>query len=157
MSAFHLAQINTARLRAPLADPSMAEFVAGLTLMNELADRSPGFVWRLIGDDGDGTIATDADPGRIYTMSVWETPAHLRAYAYQSDHLDYLRRRREWFHPHGPDAALVLWWLPAGDLPTLQQGLDRLDRLRADGSTPEAFTFRAPFPAPVLSETTHGR
>ncbi|WIM95377.1 DUF3291 domain-containing protein [Actinoplanes oblitus] len=149
MSAFHLAQINTARLRAPLDDPSMAEFVAGLTLMNELADRSPGFVWRLAGDDGDGTIAAPADPSRIYTLSVWESPAHLRAYAYQSQHLDYLRRRREWFHPNGPEAALVLWWLPAGEIPTLDESIARLDRLRADGPTPEAFTFRDVFPAPA--------
>ncbi|GAA4591722.1 heme-degrading monooxygenase HmoA [Actinoplanes octamycinicus] len=149
MSAFHLAQINTARLKAPLDDPSMAEFVTGLTLMNELADRSPGFVWRLVGEDGDGTIAEDADPLRIYTMSVWESPEHLRAYAYQSEHLDYLRRRREWFHPNGPEAALVMWWLPAGEQPTLKEGIARLDRLRADGPTPEGFTFRDPFPAPI--------
>src|SRR3954468_18819057 len=100
MSAFHLAQMNTARLRAPLDHPSTAEFVAGLALMNDLADRSPGFVWRLIGENGDGTIAEPADPGTIYTMSVWESVDHLRAYAYQSAHLDFLRRRRDWFLPH---------------------------------------------------------
>ncbi|BCJ42367.1 hypothetical protein GCM10010168_90920 [Actinoplanes ianthinogenes] len=149
MSAFHLAQINTARLKAPLDDPSMAEFVAGLTLMNELADRSPGFVWRLP-EDGDGAVTEDAaDPSRIYTLSVWESLEHLRAYAYQSGHLDYLRRRREWFHPNGPAAALVLWWLPAGRIPTLSEGITRLDRLRADGPGPEGFTFRDPFPAPA--------
>ncbi|GIF02845.1 DUF3291 domain-containing protein [Actinoplanes siamensis] len=149
MSAFHLAQINTARLRAPLEDPSMAEFAAGLTLMNELADRSPGFVWRMRGENGDGTIAAPTDPGRIYTLSVWESPEHLRAYAYQSEHLDYLRRRREWFHPHGHQAALVMWWIPAGEVPTLRQGISRLGRLRAQGPTPDAFTFRELFPAPV--------
>ncbi|MFC3741746.1 DUF3291 domain-containing protein [Paractinoplanes deccanensis] len=150
MDAFHLAQINTARLRAPLTDPSMADFVEGLTRMNELADRSPGFVWRLEGDNGDGTIARPADPLRIYTLSVWETPEHLRAYAYQSEHLDYLRRRREWFHPNGSEAALVLWWVPAGTTPTLRQGISRLDRLRAGGPTPEGFTFRQMFPAPAV-------
>jgi hypothetical protein len=150
MSAFHLAQINTARLRAPLEDPSMAEFVAGLELMNELADRSPGFVWRLAGENGDGTIAAPADPSRIYTLSVWETPEHLRAYAYQSAHLDYLRRRRDWFVPNGTQASLVLWWIPAGTVPTLRQGISRLGRLAGAGPTPEAFTFRQMFPAPAL-------
>jgi hypothetical protein len=148
MTAFHLAQINSARLRAPLEDPSMAEFVAGLTLMNDLADRSPGFVWRLIGENGDGTIAAPADPATIYTMSVWESLEHLRAYVYQSGHLDYLRRRREWFAPHGSQDAIVLWWLPAGQVPTLRQGISRLGRLRAAGPAPDAFTFRQPFPAP---------
>ncbi|MFG1993923.1 DUF3291 domain-containing protein [Actinoplanes sp. NPDC048988] len=151
MDAFHLAQINTARLRAPLTDPSMAEFVDGLTRMNQLADRSPGFVWRLEGENGDGTIARPDDPNRIYTLSVWESPEHLRAYAYQSEHLDYLRRRREWFHPHGTEAALVLWWIPAGTIPTLRQGITRLGRLRADGPTAGAFTLRQPFAAPQVS------
>jgi len=151
MSDFHLAQINTARLRAPLEDPSMIDFVEGLTLMNALADRSPGFVWRLADESGDGTVASPADPRRIYTLSVWESPEHLRAYAYQSQHLDYLRRRRDWFHPHGGEAALVLWWIPAGQIPTLGQGISRLGRLQAAGPTPEGFTFREMFPAPELS------
>ena len=151
MSDFHLAQINTARLRAPLEDPSMIDFVEGLTLMNALADRSPGFVWRLADEGGDGTVAAPGDPSRIYTLSVWESPGHLRAYAYQSQHLDYLRRRRDWFHPHGSQAALVLWWLPAGQIPTLRQGISRLGRLQADGPTPEGFTFREMFPAPQLA------
>jgi hypothetical protein len=149
MSAFHLAQINTAHLKAPLDDPSVAGFAEGIALMNDLADRSPGFVWRLTDENGDGTIAAPTDPHRIYTLSVWESPEHLRAYAYQSDHLEYLRRRRDWFHPHGNEAALVMWWIPAGQVPTLRQGMSRLGRLRADGPTPDAFTFRETFPAPV--------
>ncbi|MEV6346079.1 DUF3291 domain-containing protein [Actinoplanes sp. NPDC051851] len=151
MTAFHLAQMNTARMRAPLEDPSMIEFVEGIALMNALADRSPGFVWRLVGDGGEGTNTAPTDPDRIYTLSVWESPEHLRAYAYQSDHLEYLRRRRDWFHPHGADAGLVLWWLPAGEIPTLTEGMTRLARLDADGPTPEAFTFRRLYPMPELS------
>ncbi|MEV6298741.1 DUF3291 domain-containing protein [Actinoplanes sp. NPDC051861] len=149
MTDFHLAQINRARLRAPLEDPSMAEFVEGLTRMNELADRSPGFVWRLIGDAGDGTIAAPADPSTIYTMSAWESVEHLRAYAYQSEHLDYLRRRREWFRPHEHEVSLVMWWIPAGRVPTLRQGISRLGRLAGMGPSPEAFTFRQPFSPPA--------
>lgn len=148
MTDFHLAQINTARLRAPLEDPSMAEFVVGLGRMNALADRSPGFVWRMEGDNGDGTVAAPTDPLRIYTLSVWESIEHLRAYAYQSEHLDYLRRRREWFLPHGHETALVLWWIPAGRTPTLRQGISRLGRLAGQGPTPDAFTFRQVFPSP---------
>jgi heme-degrading monooxygenase HmoA len=149
MSAFHLAQMNTARLRAPLEDPSMAEFVEGVPLMNDLADRSPGFIWRLTGENGDGTIWAPADPSTIFTLSVWESLEHLRAYVYQSAHLNYLRSRRDWFVPHEHHDALVLWWIPAGRRPTLRQGISRLGRLRAGTPTPEAFTFRRPFPAPV--------
>ncbi|MEU4421406.1 DUF3291 domain-containing protein [Actinoplanes sp. NPDC024001] len=149
MTGFHLAQINFARLRAPLDDPSMAEFVEGLALMNALADRSPGFVWRMVGDGGDGTIAAPADPLEIYTLSVWESVEHLRAYAYQSEHLDYLRRRREWFEPHSTRTPLVLWWVPAGHLPGFAEGAARLELLAAEGPGPEAFTFRQSFPAPI--------
>ena len=149
MSDFHLAQMNNTRLRAPLEDPSMAGFVEGVTLMNQLADRSPGFVWRLAGENVAGTISTPTDPSTIFTLSVWESLEHLRAYVYQSAHLDYLRRRRDWFVPHGDHDSLVMWWIPAGRIPTLRQGLSRLSRLRADGPAPEAFTFRRPFPAPV--------
>lgn len=151
MSAFHLAQMNSARLRAPLEDPSIAEFAEGLSLMNDLADRSPGFVWRLVGENGDGTIAAPADPATIFTLSLWESLEHLRAYVYQSTHLDYLRRRRDWFLPHGHQESLVMWWIPAGRIPTLRQGVSRLGRLQAAGPGPEAFTFRQPFPAPVAA------
>lgn len=149
MTGFHLAQINTARLRAPLDDPSMNEFVEGLALMNALADRSPGFVWRMAGDGDDGVIAAPTDPLEIYTLSVWESVEHLRGYAYQSEHLDYLRRRREWFEPHDNRTALVLWWVPAGHRPGFAEGLDRLDRLAAEGPTAQAFTFRRLFSPPT--------
>ena len=150
MSAFHLAQINTARLRAPLQDPSMSEFVDGLKLMNELADRSPGFVWRLADENGDGSIFAPADPRTIYTLSVWESLEHLRQYVYQSAHLDYLRRRRDWFVPGG--SAMVLWWVDAGHIPHITEGLQRLALLGAHGPGPRAFTFRQPFPAPVPAD-----
>ena len=108
MTAFHLAQFNTARLRMPLDDPSMAEFVAGFELMNALADRSPGFVWRLADEDADNATGTrPIAPDMIVTMSVWESLEALRAYTYQSGHLEYLRRRRDWFHPHALPASLV--------------------------------------------------
>ncbi|WP_250000205.1 DUF3291 domain-containing protein [Actinoplanes sp. M2I2] len=151
MDAFHLAQVNTARLRAPMEDPMIAGFAEGLALMNALADRSPGFVWRLEGENADGTFSRPVDPSRIYTLSVWESPEHLRAFAYQSEHLDYLRRRREWFHPNGQDAALALWWIPAGTIPTLDEGIERLERLRSVGPSAEAFTFRQTFPAPRIT------
>jgi heme-degrading monooxygenase HmoA len=152
MSDFHLAQMNSARLRASLEDPSMAEFVEGVALMNDLADRSPGFVWRLTGDNADGLISVPTDPSTIFTLSVWESLEHLRAYVYQSTHLDYLRRRRDWFLPHEHPESLVLWWQPAGRVPSLRHAATRLDRLRSDGPAPQAFTFRRPFPAPSSVE-----
>ena len=47
MSGVHLADFNVARLRAPIDDPLIDEFRDNLEAINGLADRSPGFVWRL--------------------------------------------------------------------------------------------------------------
>jgi hypothetical protein len=149
-SAFHLAHFNVARLREPLTHPSMSGFVSGLDTINALAESSPGFVWRLAdGPDGDATTVRPLAPDVIVTMSVWDSVESLRAFSYQSAHLDYLRRRRDWFLPYGSPASLVLWWIPAGRLPTVEQACARLERLAA-GPGPEAFTFRQTFPAPEL-------
>jgi hypothetical protein len=56
-------------------------------------------------------------------------------------------QRRQWFEPL-PEAYLVLWWVPAGSIPSVGDVAERLDLLRRLGPTPEAFTFRHPFPAP---------
>jgi hypothetical protein len=151
MTGFHLAQFNIARLRAPLTDPSVAEFVTGLDTINALADSAPGFVWRLAEDEsGDATAIRPLGADVIITMSTWDSIESLRAFTYQSGHLDYLRRRRDWFLPHDFPAALVLWWVPAGHNPTVEEGCERLEMVAA-GPSPQAFTFRRTFPAPELA------
>ena len=82
----------------------------------------------------------------IVNLTVWESIEALREFAYQSGHVEVLRRRREWFVPlDGP--SLVLWWVPAGHRPTVEEARERLERLAADGPTPHAFTLKTPFPA----------
>ncbi|SFC74342.1 DUF3291 domain-containing protein [Streptomyces aidingensis] len=157
MSGFHLAQVNIARLAAPLDSPQLADFVAHLPQINELAERSPGFVWRMV--DEDGADATGLRPDRTDDMllincSLWESVESLHAYTYRTDHLRLLSRRREWFEaPDGPHQAL--WWVPAGHHPTVTEAMDRVAHLRHHGPTPHAFTFRKHFPAP--SSTPDGR
>jgi hypothetical protein len=146
---FHLAQLNIALAREPLAAPLLRDFVAALEPVNAAADSSPGFVWRLQTDDGDATgIRGFGDDRVIVNLSVWESLEALRGFAYGNrDHLDVMRRRREWFE-RMPDAFLVLWWVPAGHAPTVAEAEERLDLLRAAGPSPEAFTFRRHFPPP---------
>jgi hypothetical protein len=149
MPTYHLAQLNVALPLAPLDDPLMAGFVGGLEELNALADRSPGFVWRLVDSGGqDATGLRLSDEDSMVNMSVWESMEALRNYVYRSAHLESLRRRREWFrHADGP--YTVLWWVPAGHLPALAEGEERLARLAADGPGPQAFTFREPYPEPT--------
>jgi hypothetical protein len=147
MTGFHLAQINVARALAPLDSPDLAGFVERLDDINALADRSPGFVWRLQSDSGNATdIQVSADPQVIVNLSVWRDLDALFAYVYRSDHLQVMSQRRKWFEkPAG--AFMALWWLPAGTLPSVEDGMARLARLDRQGPTPEAFTFKRPFDA----------
>ncbi|TDD59204.1 DUF3291 domain-containing protein [Actinomadura rubrisoli] len=143
----HLAQLNVATLRYPLDDPRMAGFTALLDPVNALADGAPGFVWRLVEEgEADATGMRPAGDDVIVNFSVWESSEALWDFVYRSGHLETMRRRREWFQRH-VDAHLVLWWIPAGHVPTVAEGLERLELLRTVGPSPRAFTFASSFTA----------
>lgn len=148
MSSYHLAQINIGRLVAPLDDPRIAGFVAGLDPVNALADAAPGFVWRLQSESGNATaIAYNDDPSLILNMSVWESVEALRDFTYSAGHLEVLRRRAQWFEkldqPH-----YCLWWVPAVHIPTIAEARERLEYYQRNGATPYSFWFHQLFPAP---------
>jgi hypothetical protein len=148
MAATHLAQVNIALPREPLDSPALAEFVANLEPVNALADSAPGFVWRLEDESGDATSIRAFDDERlIINMSVWESIEALWAFVYDGGHLEVMRRRREWMTKLA-ESHQVLWWITAGTIPTPAEARERLERLRADGPTPYAFTFKQRYPAP---------
>jgi hypothetical protein len=148
MPGYHLAQFNIARMVAPLDSEEMSGFVAGLEPINALADGAPGFVWRLQTEEGDATsLRPYDDDTMIVNLGVWESVEALAAFTYESDHLRVLRQRRQWFQRMA-EAYLVLWWIPAGTIPTVEQAKARLTMLQERGPNPEAFTFRKPFPPP---------
>lgn len=144
MAEYHLAQLNIARMKFPLEAPGMADFVARLEEINALADAAPGFVWRLQTEDGDATGIDDFGSDILVNMSVWRDIESLREFAFRSAHRQVLSRRGEWFESMGK-AYAVLWWIPAGHIPTLKEARERLDFLRRDGPGPQAFTFRQSF------------
>ena len=148
MTGYHLAQFNLARAIAPLDDPELADFMARLDEINALAETSPGFVWRLQSDSGNATdIRAFDDPRMLVNMSVWSSAEALFDYVYRSGHGKVMARRREWFEPMaGP--YTVLWWVPAGHRPTVEEANDRLGHLKDHGPTAEAYTFKQRFPAP---------
>ncbi len=148
MAAYHIAQYNIARMRAEIDDPIMAGFVARLDELNHLADRSPGFVWRLRDESDHATaIRVYEDPLIVVNMSTWESIDALHAYAYRSDHGPAYAGRHEWFEPMDGQ-TLVLWWVPASHEPTALEGKERLELLQRLGPTAEAFTMKQRFPPP---------
>jgi uncharacterized glyoxalase superfamily protein PhnB len=152
---WHLAQLNLGLFKAPLDAPEMAPFAAALDRINALADESPGFVWRLKDDDGGPSSYVDVpgedDPLMASNLSVWTDLESLRSFMYRTDHAAYLRRRNEWFQRHD-EAMTVAWWIPAGTVPTLEEAMQRLDRLRADGPSDSAFPLTRNIPDPPAAE-----
>ena len=147
MSAYELAQLNIAVMREPLESPSMADFVANLDRINALAEASPGFLWRLQSDEGDATAFRPLGDMTLVNMSVWKDAEALNQYVYRSAHAEIMRRRNEWFEKM-KEVFVVLWWVPAGHRPGIEEGVAKLEHLRAHGPTENAFTFRKAFPPP---------
>ena len=145
MANYHLAQVNIGRVKGPIESPVMGGFVNRLVEINELAERSPGFVWRLQTDEGDATYFRPYDDDRILiNMSVWESVESLREYVYRTAHAELLRQRQEWFEQFS-STFLALWWVPAGHRPDIDEAKQRLAHLDEHGPTAFAFTFKKAF------------
>jgi len=147
-TGYQLAQLNIARMKFDMESPEMRDFVDALDPVNASADSSPGFVWRLQGEEGNATeyLIWD-DPNWLVNMSVWEDLDALKSFVRSKLHLSIMSRRREWFSQVS-EAYMVLWWVPAGHRPTVAEAQARLELLRKMGPTPEAFSFAKPFPNP---------
>lgn len=140
-----LAQLNIARLKHPLDSPQLKDFVDNLEPINQLADRSPGFVWRLQDESGDATAIDAFDNTEIIVnLSVWESAEALKNFVYRSNHAAFVKRRREWFE-HMQESYYVLWWVADGHRPSTEEARAKLELLRREGESPEAFTFRSDY------------
>lgn len=147
----HLAQLNIGKVRFDLESPEMADFVDNLEPINAIAESSPGFIWRLKDDSGDATnIEVENNPDIIVNMSVWESVEALKNFMFKTHHIDFLKRKKEWFVPIKED-SYVLWWVPEGHVPTVQEAMDKLEYLRQYGETQEAFSFKSSFANPELA------
>ena len=140
----HIAQLNIGVLNYPRDHAGVAEFVDNVPRVNGLAERSKGFVWRCVDEQATIRAANinffNGDPRATFTLSVWETFEELEAFVHRTIHGGFLRRRENWFMPLGMK-TYAIWRLPAGQIPTLGEGLARLERLRNEGATDEAFDF----------------
>ncbi|MDX5372578.1 MAG: DUF3291 domain-containing protein [Pseudomonadaceae bacterium] len=148
MSRYHLAQLNIASMKEPLESPGMADFVNNLERINALAEASPGYVWRLQDEAGDATAIRPFGEEVLVNLSVWVDVQSLSDYVYKSAHTEMFKRRREWF-AKVEQAHMVLWWVPAGHRPGVEEAVERLAHLREHGASAHAFSFRQAFAAPL--------
>jgi hypothetical protein len=142
---FYLAQVNIAKMLAPIDSPVMAGFVTNLDRINALAENNAGFVWRLKDESNNATaIKIFDDDFLIINMSVWKNSETLFQFVYQSNHVEILKRRKEWFEKI-PEMHMALWYVQAGHLPTVAEAIERLNYLRNYGETPFSFSFKKRF------------
>jgi Domain of unknown function (DUF3291) len=149
----HLAQLNIGRLRYEIGDPRMADFVNNLALVNGLAERAPGFVWRYQDASGAATDTRpyEGDPRMAINLSVWENAEALEHFVWQTIHRRFYGRRAEWFE-HLQDKYSVMWWVPVGHRPTVQEAVERLDHIKRHGPSDRAFGWEN-LPAAQLWKT----
>ena len=139
----HLAQLNIGRLVAGTDDPRVAEFMGALDRVNGIGKRMPGFVWMMEGSEGMGNteIKIGGDPRFVSNLTVWESVEALERFVWGTIHRQFYERRAEWFELLGA-MHFVMWWVPEGHRPTLEEGLGRLARLEAEGDSDRAFGWR---------------
>lgn len=144
----HLAQLNIAKSVLPMTDPRMEPFTGRIDTINALADRSEGFVWRLTDDDPemDGALSLrlPGDQNTLVNMSVWESIESLYAFVYKTAHAKVMTDNRDNFKDL-VESHMVLWWVKDGHIPDLVEARLKLDHVRAQGPSPEAFSFDMPF------------
>ncbi len=150
MTDYHLAQVNLAHLKEPLDSALLSTFVARINEINALADASPGFVWRYVGNNPDPAYSEAGDAQVIFTMSVWQDVSALHNYVYKTAHAQVFAQRSTWFHDWQSRLAsshMALWWIPASTRPTPAQAMAKTAHLLAHGPTAHAFTFKKSFDA----------
>jgi len=140
MTKMRLAQVNIGRVLGGPDDPRMADFYNNLAHINAMAERMPGFVWRLKDAEGSSAMALHwpGDATMAVNMTVWESDEALGKFVFQTVHRNIYARKQEFFEtPKTPTVAM--WWIPAGHIPTLQEAKERLDHYVAHG--PSEFAF----------------
>ncbi len=133
----HLAELNIGKFKHPTSDPRMAGFMENLDRVNALAERSPGFVWRLKGDNNNATNFRVGEDMAV-NLSVWEDAKSLENYVFNTVHVQFYKRRAEWF-PLMDKPHMVFWWVPEGHQPTLDEAYEHLQYLQDNGASDRAF------------------
>lgn len=150
MAEYQLAEINIARMKGVnIDDPIMKEFVDNLNKVNEIAENSDGFVWRLKDEDNNATnLNPYNDEQIIVNYSIWENIETLEHYMYKTFHSEFLKRRKEWFLSFG-QVSTAMWWVKKGEIPTLSEAIEKLDYLQKNGASEIVFSLKQKYPKPL--------
>ena len=94
----------------------------------------------------------------IVNMSVWESIEALRAFAYSSARAQGGPAPAARMVRAASSRILVLWWIPAGHIPTVEEAKERLELLaRARPDRPSVHVSRAVRPADAATKVkSHG-
>ncbi len=139
----HLAQLNVATALDDLASPRLSGFVSKLNKVNAVAERSPGFVWRLKDETGSATsLQFTENPLFIVNLSVWETPEDLEHFVWNTVHKRVYDRKADWFQAP-EERYFVMWWISAGKVPTPEEALAKLDDINKNGPSERAFGWES--------------
>ncbi|MDE2339527.1 MAG: DUF3291 domain-containing protein [Alphaproteobacteria bacterium] len=133
----HLAELNIGRFKYPTSDPRMAGFIDNLDLVNAIAERSAGFVWRLKGDNNNATEFRIGDDMAV-NLSVWENAQALENFVFNTIHVKFYRKKEQWFDV-ADKMHMVLWYVPEGHEPTLDEAWERLQDYEQNGPSERAF------------------
>ena len=144
MNTYHLAQVNIAKMLAPLNDPIMQDFINSVDKINAIADNAEGFIWRLQDEDKEDAAIVFKDDSIVINMSVWENLDTLFNYTYKSGHIEVFKRKKEWFSKM-KIMYMAFWYVLDGYKPTFLEAKERLDYLNKHGETPYAFSFKSKF------------
>ncbi len=146
---YHIAQLNISKMiGVSINDESMKDFVAQLDTINLLGEQSDGFVWRLKSNEGNATAYNPyADERVIINFTVWQAVDQLKNFVYNTIHKLVMKDRKKWFENLG-QPSYVLWYVPEGFIPTLDEAVERLAYLQKNGASKYAFDFKNIFLPP---------
>jgi heme-degrading monooxygenase HmoA len=135
----HFAEFNIGRLIHPPGHPAVAEFINNVDRVNTLAERSPGFVWRLKREEMQlPENQLDVDRQTVYTLSVWENASTFESFVFKTVHSQFHKKGHEWFEAH-EKPQVVFWPVANSHQPTAPEAMARLKKYQENGPTDEAF------------------
>ncbi len=141
----HIAHMNWGRLSYDWEDKRVAEFVNNLDLVNGVAARSKGFVWRLSDEDMNAEQSNSegvfgGDQRIASTLSVWKTATDFVNFVHHTIHAGFMAKADNWLDRM--DAVkYVIWPVNIGHQPNMVEAKEMLDLLSKNGPSHAAYNF----------------